>query len=525
MRTRAIILIAVLFALLADARAFPPIPGSIAVSEWSILYLGDDSPEAARNATEWRPIEIPSKFRYHYPSGRDFSHVWLRGFFEISGDPGEYYGISFGRIFYSYTIYLNGYLLDEKTPAEIGNLHNPEGCVIPRAVLMKGKNEILIRLGVFGEEYGGLPDGVFVQPRQEYRHLKNFLDLMYNQLPIGILLLLTGSILLMVAVTIFYGADRLFFYEILVLVLNVLYIITIFSPYKPVPLGWISPMLMLTIPLFAILSILIIEALYRLELDQYNRIIFPLLLGAAGALFIINTRTPDFYLNPAMAVLVMVLFFPSALFVAHRCNRLRPDRFKFVAVVMLIFLLAAAGLAEVYLYMTGSRYSFLVVTYFSPFVILGLVILGSREYQRRVFSLKMLYETLRTGGGEGDAGRAEPGKRRTVTGSTEEKLKGIITFIEENYTSDISREGLAAAVGMNPNYFSGQFKEYTGKKINDYINELRIREAVRRLGDTDEKIIDVALTTGFDSLSTFNRAFRSVMGSTPSEYRHQKKNH
>lgn len=525
MRARAIIIIAVLFALVNNARAFPPIPGSIKVGDWSMLYLEDDSPAGAQAAAGWRPVDLPLKFRVPSPRGREFSHLWLRGRFVIGGDPAEYYGISFGRILYTYAIYLNEYLLDEKTPGEIGNLHNPEGCVIPRGVLRKGRNELLIRLGVYGEEYGGLPDGVFVQPRQEYRRLKNFLDLMYNQLPIGILLLLVGTILLMIAVTIFYGADRLFFYEILVLVLNVLYIITIFSPYKPVPLGWISPMLMLTIPLFAILAILIIQALYRLELDQYNRVIFPLLLGAAGTLFIINTRIPGFYLNPAMAVLVMIMFFPSALFVAYRCNRLRPDRFKFAAVVMLISLLAAAGLAEVYLYMSGSRYSFLVVTYFSPFVILGLVILGSREYQRRVFSLKMLYETLRTAGGEGDAGKVEPGKKRTVTGSTEEKLKGIIAFIEENYTSDISREGLAAAVGMNPNYFSGQFREYTGKKINDYINELRIREAVRRLGGTDEKIIDVALTTGFDSLSTFNRAFRSVMGTTPSEYRQQKKNH
>ena len=522
MRARVIIFIMVLLAPLHDAPAFPTIPGSIEVREWSILFRQDDSPDSIRNAPGWRPITIPSKFRYPYSSGRDFSYAWLRGVFDIPGDPTAYYGISFGRVFYSYRIYLNGYLLDEKTPAEIRNIHNPEGCVIPRTVLARGRNEILIRMGVFGVEYGGLPDGVFVQPRHEYRQLKNFLDLMYNQLPIGILLLLTGSILLMIAVTIFYGADRLFFYEILIQVLNVLYIITIFSPYKPVPLGWISPMLMLSIPLFALLSLLIIQALYRLELDQYNRVIIPLLLAVAGAAFVLAARAHDFYLNPALAFLMVLFFLPCALFVAYRCNRIRPDRFKFVAVALLLSLLAVAGLAEIYFYMMGSRYSFLVVTYFSPFVILGLAILGSREYQRRVFSLRVLYESLRSGEGD-EAGKVEGGRRRTVTDSTEEKLKGIIAFIEENYTSDISREGLAAAVGMNPNYFSGQFREYTGKKINDYINELRIRDAARRLGDTEEKIIDVALTTGFDSLSTFNRAFKNVTGLTPSDYRNQQK--
>ncbi len=514
MIVRALILLAAMLAIPLPAAAFPSHPGSIEVTEWSVLYIQDASLASARRAFEWKPITMPSKFRLPYPPKRDFQHAWLRGVFDIPGDPDGYYGISFGRIFYSYRIYLNDYLLDEKTPAEIRNLHYPEGCVIPRSILRRGKNELFIRLGVYGVEHGGLPDGVFVQPRHEYRQLKNFLDLMYNQLPIGILLLLAGSILLMGAVTIFYGADRLFAYEILVQVLNALYIITIFSPYKPVPLSLISPILMLAIPLFAVLSILIIQALYRLELNQYNWIIFTLLFLASVAVFIVNTRMISLYLNPFFGLVIIALFFPYAVYLAYRCDRIRPDRFKFVAVILLVSLLTAGGLMEVFFYMSGSPYSFLVVTYFSPFVILGFAVLGSREYQRRMIGLKMLYEQLRTGGR-----KREIERRKIVTGSTEEKLKGIIAFIEENYTSDISREGLAAAVGMNPNYFSGQFREYTGKKINDYINELRIRDAIERLRNSEEKIIDVALTTGFDSLSTFNRAFRGVTGKTPSDYR------
>ena len=59
----------------------------------------------------------------------------------------------------------------------------------------------------------------------------------------------------------------------------------------------------------------------------------------------------------------------------------------------------------------------------------------------------------------------------------------------------------------------------SGEKINEFINELRINDAIEKLKNTDNKILDIALDTGFDSLSTFNRAFKHFTGTTPREYR------
>jgi AraC-like DNA-binding protein len=497
-----------------SAAAFPHMPDSIRVTDWKMLYSQDDSPAAARAASGWAPIMISSKFRYPYPAKRDFQYAWLRGEFTISGDPGRYYGVTMGRIYFTYKIYINDYLIDEKTPPEIGNIHYPEGFIIPRTLLKSGKNQILLRLGIYGIEYGGLPDGVYIQPRAEYRRLKNFLDLLYNQLPIGILLLLVGGTILMLAVLIFYGFDNLFLYEILVMMLNSLYIVTIFSPFKLVPRDMIVPFLILAIPLFAYLLILIIQALYRVELHQYGRAILLAILLVSGVVGGVSYFQMNFYISPVYGLAVIMLCFPYAVYMTWRINKIRPDRFKFIAVMVLVNLLMAGGLLEVLFYLTGSRYSFLIVTYFSPFAILGFAVLGSREYQRRMINLKALYEQLQVSGQQKDHAR-----KKIVTDSTEEKLKRIFEFIRENYTSDISREGLAAAVGMNPNYFSSQFKEYTGKKINDYINELRINDAIERLNNREEKIIDVALSTGFDSLSTFNRAFKNVTGMNPTDFR------
>jgi two-component system response regulator YesN len=106
-----------------------------------------------------------------------------------------------------------------------------------------------------------------------------------------------------------------------------------------------------------------------------------------------------------------------------------------------------------------------------------------------------------------------------INDMTREKLEKILGFIKDNYTCDISREGLAAALGMNPNYMSTLFKKYTGLKINDYINKLRIEAAAQQLSGSETKIIEIAYSVGFESLTTFNRVFKAVMGKTPTEYR------
>jgi AraC-like DNA-binding protein len=112
----------------------------------------------------------------------------------------------------------------------------------------------------------------------------------------------------------------------------------------------------------------------------------------------------------------------------------------------------------------------------------------------------------------------------SITTQTEEKIKQAIAYIDINYTSDISRENLAASLDISPNHLGKFFKVHTGKKINEYINELRISDAARKLREqVDENIINIAFSVGFESLSTFNRAFLKVMGVTPTEYKDKNK--
>lgn len=112
--------------------------------------------------------------------------------------------------------------------------------------------------------------------------------------------------------------------------------------------------------------------------------------------------------------------------------------------------------------------------------------------------------------------------RDAVSYATEQKVQKAIEYIRKNYTSDISREGLAASLDINPDHLGKAFKSITGEKIGDYINRLRVEDAAKRLAESKEKIIEIAYAVGFESLSTFNRAFGKIMGISPQEYRKTK---
>ena len=108
---------------------------------------------------------------------------------------------------------------------------------------------------------------------------------------------------------------------------------------------------------------------------------------------------------------------------------------------------------------------------------------------------------------------------KQISSLTEEKINRAIEYLHINYTSNISREGLASILDIHPDSLGRYFKMITGKRINEYVNELRINKASESLKDEDVSIIEIAFSVGFESLTTFNRAFLKIMEMNPTEFR------
>jgi transcriptional regulator GlxA family with amidase domain len=80
-------------------------------------------------------------------------------------------------------------------------------------------------------------------------------------------------------------------------------------------------------------------------------------------------------------------------------------------------------------------------------------------------------------------------------------------------------ERLAEVSGVSPAHFARSFKAAFGVPPHRYLLTRRLERAKALLRDTDAPIIEIAFQTGWNSLGTFGRVFRDVMGESPSELR------
>ncbi|MEQ8285970.1 helix-turn-helix domain-containing protein [Thalassospira sp.] len=84
----------------------------------------------------------------------------------------------------------------------------------------------------------------------------------------------------------------------------------------------------------------------------------------------------------------------------------------------------------------------------------------------------------------------------------------------------VSLPKLARAVGLTPNQLSYVLNHHVGQSFFDFVNRARIAEArAVLLLEPDRTILDIALSVGFNSKSTFNLAFKKMTGETPSAVR------
>lgn len=78
---------------------------------------------------------------------------------------------------------------------------------------------------------------------------------------------------------------------------------------------------------------------------------------------------------------------------------------------------------------------------------------------------------------------------------------------------------VAREVGLTADHFSRVFRRTQGVAFGEYVNACRIARARELLGDSAQRVIEVAYACGFESVSHFNRVFRRAVGSSPTEYR------
>ena len=100
-----------------------------------------------------------------------------------------------------------------------------------------------------------------------------------------------------------------------------------------------------------------------------------------------------------------------------------------------------------------------------------------------------------------------------------QKFNDVMDYIDAHYMDELTLEDVASTIGFSKYHFTRLFKQYTNTTFYDYLSFKRIKVAENLLMQPDLSITEVALQSGFSSISTFNRCFKQQKNCTPSEYR------
>ena len=96
----------------------------------------------------------------------------------------------------------------------------------------------------------------------------------------------------------------------------------------------------------------------------------------------------------------------------------------------------------------------------------------------------------------------------------------VTDYIKNNLTADdLSQAAMAEMAGISKDYFSRIFKNVTGMNYSKWLNTVRLEKATELLSQNDMTLTEVAMLSGFQSIPSFNRVFRTEKGMTPGEYR------
>ena len=101
------------------------------------------------------------------------------------------------------------------------------------------------------------------------------------------------------------------------------------------------------------------------------------------------------------------------------------------------------------------------------------------------------------------------------------KFKTLAEWLAMHSSENISMDEAATHVGYSKFHFARLFKEYTGMTFNDYQTMLKLKEVERQLADTDLQISDIAMSCGFNNLTSLSRCFKKQYGCSPSQFRNR----
>ncbi|MFH2002376.1 MAG: AraC family transcriptional regulator [Planctomycetota bacterium] len=100
-----------------------------------------------------------------------------------------------------------------------------------------------------------------------------------------------------------------------------------------------------------------------------------------------------------------------------------------------------------------------------------------------------------------------------------ERMLRVLVHIQQNLDEELSLEHLADVAHFSPYHFHRIFRGMIGESLKGHIRRLRLERAAMRLKNGDQSVIMIALEAGYETHEAFSRAFKSMCGRSPSDFR------
>ncbi len=92
-----------------------------------------------------------------------------------------------------------------------------------------------------------------------------------------------------------------------------------------------------------------------------------------------------------------------------------------------------------------------------------------------------------------------------------------LDYVNEHFTEPINVSVLSKELFYPRGKLSSIFVKYSGARLGDYINRLRVQRANELLSE-GESITNAAFLSGFQNIRSFNNVYKDIMGTSPSEF-------
>ncbi|MGA2601376.1 MAG: AraC family transcriptional regulator [Bryobacteraceae bacterium] len=100
-----------------------------------------------------------------------------------------------------------------------------------------------------------------------------------------------------------------------------------------------------------------------------------------------------------------------------------------------------------------------------------------------------------------------------------ERIVRTLVYIQRHLDDELELEDLASVAAFSPFHFHRVFRGLVGESLKEHIRRLRLERAALKLKQQGTPVTDIALEAGFETHESFTRAFGTMFGVSPSEYR------